>query len=254
MLSINVVVGVFILLSFISIFTLFRWNRKQSIEHFMTYRGRRINVNNIHAHTNDEIKVSHINTSKSINLQPISTNPTPKLKLYDSDNNTMKQLLSYEKNPTSGKNEVHIGAKDQNLILKSNKVKFNKPVKIHKGASFNKVKFDDKVIFKDDINMSKSTTTPKICFGDTKDENCVTEDDMKTLLFYDSLKNEYASVDKDFRYSIDLLRGVYMPVDKNDEECDANRTSDITANGMIVDETEMTEKLCAWVTETSTDK
>ena len=253
MLSINVVVGVFILLSFIGIFTLFRWNRKKTIENFMTYRGRRINVKNIHAYVNDEIKVSHINTSKSLNLQPIDTNSTPKLKLYNSENNTMKQLLSYEKNATSGKNEVHIGSNDQNLIFKSNQVNFNKPVKIHKGALFNNVQFKDKVSFDEDIDMSNSAT-PKICFGDTKDENCVTEDDLKTLLFYDSCKNKYLSIDEDFKYSIKLLRGVYMPVDKNDEECDTNRTNDITADGMIVDEKEMIEKVCDWVTETSTDK
>lgn len=253
MLSISMVIGVFILLSFIGISTLIRWNRKKIIEHFMTYRGKQINVKNIHAHTDAEIKVSHINTSKSINLRPNSTNPTPKLKLYDSDSNTMKQLLSYEKNPTSGKNEVHIGEKDQNLILKSNEVKFNKPVKIHKGASFNNVQFKDKIIFNQDMDMSNSTT-PKICFGNTKDENCVTEDDLNTLLFYDPCKNKYLNIDEDFNYSIKILRGIYMPVDKNDEECETNRTSDITANGMIVDEKEMTEKICDWVTETSTDK
>lgn len=253
MLAMRMVIVLFIIFNFISIFTLGRWNRRKGVEHFMTYHGKDIKVKNIHSHTNDEINISNINTGKSLNLQPSYMNPKPSFSIYDSDSKTTNKLLSYQTNPTSGKNEVHLGTKEQTLTLKSNNVTFDKPVEVHKDVTFNNVQFNDKVNFNEDVNMSNSIT-PKICFDNTQDENCVTEDDIKTILFYDSYKNQYVSIDEDFKYSINLLRGLYIPVDKNEEECDATRTSDITANGKIVDENEMIEKISGWVTGTSSDK
>lgn len=226
------------------------------IEPFSVYKKNKIYVDklyNKHNNGNKQIRLKDVDITGKINLKKTQPNLNPDLRIQVGTENQRNVLLKYTEDTDTNFGEVHIGTNDKNLEFPSKEVRFTKPVNIHKDVQFNRVNFKDKLVFNDNLKLECTRNMPKICFGNTNDENCVTEDDIKTLLFYDSCKKSYIDIDHEFKESVELLRGVYMP-DAKSTECGTSKTSGITKNGDVVSEETVIRKVHDWVFGTSVDK
>ena len=212
----------------------------KKIEPFSNYKKDKIYVDNIYNNKKDSIHTSDLDTIHDINLkkqQYISGSGSYEIKVGDTDKKNT--LLKYYKNTDTPKGEVHIGNSDKDLDLSSKKIHFEKPVGIEKNTHFNNVNFKNKVVLNNNINLKCTRNIPKICFGTTEIENCLTEDDIKTLLSYsdDTAK---------FIESIQLLRGVYVS-NNEDADCDNTKNSNSSENGIIIPEKTVIDRLGNWV-------
>lgn len=236
---------------------------RRGVESFTNYTKTNVRVNNISSNVKDVINVSNLKSNKHINLK--NSNIAPISTLTIGSGATENTILTHRGNSKTKASDLVVGTKDKDLDFTSSKVTFNKPVTINKpNSTLKKGVFKGKVTFDDSVEMSSSRIPPKICFGDTSEENCITEEEIKKVLLYDSCRGKFMNFNQDYRPYIELLRTVFMPIDKGTVDCtrcdsddnvdnenkESSTYNDITSNSMRINENMLVEKICQWVTGT----